>query len=113
MDIVTLTDANLGLSNYPVRVIEIEEDDKGLLAFTCEELVTGVSNPAFNPNASSTGFQPNYGVPAVPTSTRRSSSSLRPRSRAASRKSGSGLLVSGQVLMANGAAQLSICRSTA
>jgi hypothetical protein len=65
MDIVTITDANLGLSNYPVRVIEIEEDDKGLLSFTCEELVTGVSNPAFNPNASSTGFQPNQGVPAV------------------------------------------------
>ena len=31
MDIVTITDANLGLSNYPVRIIEIEEDDKGLL----------------------------------------------------------------------------------
>ena len=46
MDIVTITDLNLGLSNYPVRIIEIEEDDKGLLAFTCEELVTGVSNPA-------------------------------------------------------------------
>ena len=66
MDIVTITDANLGLSNYPVRIIEIEEDDKGLLSFTCEELVTGVSNPAFNPSASSSGFQPNWGVPAVP-----------------------------------------------
>lgn len=65
MDIVTLTDANLGLSNYPVRVIQIEEDDKGLLSFTCEELVAGVSNPALNPNAASTGFQPNWGVPAV------------------------------------------------
>jgi Putative phage tail protein len=69
MDIVTLTDSNLGLSNYPVRIIEIEEDDKGLLAFTCEELVTGVSNPAFNPSASATGFQPNWGVPAVPVNT--------------------------------------------
>ncbi len=69
MDIVTLTDANLGLSNYPVRVIEIEEDDKGLLAFTCEELVTGVSNPALNPTATATGFQPNWGVPAVPVNT--------------------------------------------
>ena len=66
MDIVTITDSNLGLSNYPVRVIEIEEDDKGLLAFTCEELVAGVSNPALNPSAASTGFQPNWGVPAVP-----------------------------------------------
>jgi len=66
MDVVSLTDANLGLSNYPVRIIEIEEDDKGLLGFTCEELVTGVSNPALNPNATSIGFQPNWGIPAVP-----------------------------------------------
>jgi hypothetical protein len=66
MDTVTITDSNLGLSNYPVRIIEIEEDDKGLLAFTCEELVAGVSNPALNPSATSTGFQPNWGVPAVP-----------------------------------------------
>ena len=66
MDIVTLTDSNLGLSNYPVRVIEIEEDDKGLLAFTCEELVAGISNPALNPNAGASGFKPNFGVPAVP-----------------------------------------------
>ena len=50
MDVVTITDANLGLSNYPVRIIEIEEDDKGLLSFTCEELVAGVSNPALNPS---------------------------------------------------------------
>ncbi len=69
MDIVTITDANLGLSDYPVRIIEIEEDDKGLLGFTCEELVVGVSNPAFNPNASSIGYQPNFGVPAVPVNT--------------------------------------------
>jgi hypothetical protein len=27
MDIVTITDSNLGLSNYPVRIITIEEDD--------------------------------------------------------------------------------------
>jgi Putative phage tail protein len=69
MDIVTITDANLGLSNYPVRIIEIEEDDKGILALTCEELVAGVSNPALNPSASATGYQPNFGVPAVPVNT--------------------------------------------
>ena len=34
MDIITLTDVNLGLRNYPVRVIAIEEDDKGLFAVT-------------------------------------------------------------------------------
>jgi hypothetical protein len=69
MDVVTLTDANLGLSNYPVRVIEIGEDDKGLLIVTCEELVTGVSTPAFYQNASPGGFQPNWGVPAAPVNT--------------------------------------------
>jgi hypothetical protein len=66
MDIVTITDANLGLDNYSARVIQIEEDDKGLLAIICEELVAGVSNPAFYASASSSGFQPNQGVPAVP-----------------------------------------------
>jgi len=69
MDIVTITDSNLGLTDYPVRVIQIEEDDKGLLAFTCEELVAGVSNPAFYASASAGGFQPNQGVPAVPVNT--------------------------------------------
>ena len=39
---------------------------KGILAFTCEELVTGVSNPGLNPGSASNGFQPNFGVPAVP-----------------------------------------------
>jgi hypothetical protein len=65
MDVVTITDANLGLSNYPVRIIEVEEDDKGLLSFTCEEFVSGISNPGLNPSASGGGFQPNLGVPAV------------------------------------------------
>ena len=64
MDIVTLTDTNLGLSNYPVRIIEIQEDDKGLLSFTCEELVTGVSTPQFYASASTAGsFQPNWASP--------------------------------------------------
>jgi Putative phage tail protein len=69
MDIVTITDANLGLTDYSVRVIQIEEDDRGLLAFTCEELVAGISNPAYYPSASSNGYQPNQGVPAVPVNT--------------------------------------------
>ncbi len=45
MDIVTITDANLGLSDYPVRIDTIEEDDKGLLTVTAEELTVGVSTP--------------------------------------------------------------------
>ena len=66
MDIVTITDANLGLSNYPVRIIEIEEDDKGLLAVTAEELVLGVSTPQFYQNAGPGNYQPNMAVPSVP-----------------------------------------------
>ncbi len=66
MDVIAITDGNLGLSNYPVRVIEIEEDDKGLLEVTCEELVTGVSTPAFYQTAGASGYQQNQGVPAVP-----------------------------------------------
>lgn len=69
MDIVTITDENLGLDNYSVRVIQIEEDDKGLLAFACEELVAGVSNPAFYASAAAGGYQPNQGVPAVAINT--------------------------------------------
>jgi Putative phage tail protein len=66
MDVVTITDANLGLSNYPVRIVTVEEDDKGLLAVTAEEFVSGVSTPAFYRNASSGGAVPNWAVPAVP-----------------------------------------------
>ena len=77
MDIVTITDANLGLSNYPVRVIEIEEDDKGLLAFTCEELVTGVSNPALQSERIGDRLSAELGASPRSRSTRRSSSSRR------------------------------------
>ncbi len=66
MDIVTLTDANLGLSNYPVRIIEIEEDDKGLLAITAEELVTGVSTPEFYAERRLRQFRAELGRPVGP-----------------------------------------------
>lgn len=35
--ILTLTEPNLSLNKFPVRVKEIEEDDDGSLTFTCEE----------------------------------------------------------------------------
>ncbi|MBV8971996.1 MAG: phage tail protein [Sphingomonadaceae bacterium] len=70
MDVVTLTDSNLGLSNYPVRVISIEEDDRGLLTVTAEELVAGVSTGQFYPSGSTAGaFSQNTAVPAVPVNT--------------------------------------------
>ena len=64
MDIVTITDANLGLSAYPVRIVSIEEDDKGVLSVTAEELALGVSTPGANPSNGAVSFQPNQGAAA-------------------------------------------------
>jgi Putative phage tail protein len=69
MDIVTLTDDNLGLSNTPVRLISIEEDDKGLLAITAEELVNGVSTAVLYPTASAGNVTVNWAVAAVAVNT--------------------------------------------
>ena len=66
MDVVTITDSGLGLSNYPVRIVEIEEDDKGNLKVTAEELVVGVSTPGVNPSSTAGYYSPDQGVPAVP-----------------------------------------------
>jgi hypothetical protein len=66
MDVVTISDANLGLSACPVRIVAIEEDEKGLIAVTAEELTAGVSTPVFYPAASTTGSVVNRGVAAAP-----------------------------------------------
>ena len=53
MDIVTLTDANLGLAKTPVRILEIAEDAAGLLAVTAEEYPGAVgSTPGYAVDAS-------------------------------------------------------------
>lgn len=44
MDVVTLTDLNIGLSTTPVRITGIDEDDQGMLKFTCEEFTQGLSS---------------------------------------------------------------------
>ena len=53
-DYVTLTDTRLGLSNTPVRVLSIEEDETGQLTITAEDAPSGVSHSAlYNPQSSS------------------------------------------------------------
>jgi hypothetical protein len=64
MDIVTISDATLGLSAYPVRIVSIEEDDKGILSVMAEELAPGVSTPGANPTNGAVSFQPNQGAAA-------------------------------------------------
>ncbi len=54
MDLVTLTDSNLGLSNTVVRITEVEEDDNGILTFTAEEFPSGVATPVAYPVQSQT-----------------------------------------------------------
>ncbi len=66
MDIVEITDANLGLSRYAVRITAIEEDDKGVLTVTAEELTVGVSTPALYRTKKSTSAIPNQGAAADP-----------------------------------------------
>ena len=66
MDVVTINDTNLGLSACPVRIVAIEEDERGLIAVTAEELTAGVSTPVLYPAASTTGSVVNRGVAAAP-----------------------------------------------
>jgi len=44
MDIVTLTDSVLGLSQFPVRIRSIEEDEKGILTIVAEEFPLGAAS---------------------------------------------------------------------
>ena len=59
MDIVTINDANLGLSNYLVRITSIEEDEKNVLTIEAEELPDGVHYPANNQTADQYGTRLN------------------------------------------------------
>jgi hypothetical protein len=58
MDLVTVTDAGLGLANVAVRITAIEEDDAGLLSVTAEEfpggIATAVQYPIQTKNPNST-----------------------------------------------------------
>ena len=40
--IVTLTEPNIGLGNFPVRIRTVDEDENGVLSFLAEELPTGI-----------------------------------------------------------------------
>ena len=67
MDIVTLSDANLGLATTPVRILEIAEDGGGLLDVTAEEYPgTIASTPGYAVDASTNeGTAPRTVAPAA------------------------------------------------
>ncbi|AEV24628.1 hypothetical protein Dsui_0208 [Azospira oryzae PS] len=62
MDIVTLTDANLGLVQTPVRVTAVEEDEDGLLTITAEDLVIGTGSSADQNSPDVDGYSPDFNV---------------------------------------------------
>ncbi|AOA58284.1 phage tail protein [Acinetobacter larvae] len=57
MDIVTLTDWDIGLNRFPVRITRVEEDDEGLLTVTAEELAIGSRSAVEYDLQSSNGYQ--------------------------------------------------------
>lgn len=49
MDVIEITDSNLGLNQQLLRITEIQENDDGTLSFTCEEVLVGTgSSPLYN-----------------------------------------------------------------
>lgn len=64
MDIVTLTDAALGLAQFPVRITSIEETQDGLFNLVAEEFLAGVSHADTYPSQTGQGYQTNYNVTA-------------------------------------------------
>ena len=59
-DFVTLTDSALGLNLYPVRIIQIEEDEYGTLTVLAEDAPAGVSSHVSAPIPSNSGYSQNY-----------------------------------------------------
>jgi hypothetical protein len=66
MDLVTLTDARLGLSKTAVRIVDIEEDDRGLLTVTAEEFPGGTATATAYPVQAGSSSPVNRGVAPAP-----------------------------------------------
>ena len=61
-DLVTLTHPELGLAAYAVRIIQIDEDEDGLLEITAEDFLVGVSHTPQYTLQQGLGYQANQGV---------------------------------------------------
>src|SRR5206468_4085955 len=59
MDLVTLTDASLGLNKHPVRITSIKENESGELDFQAEDFPWGTATPTAYPYSAGAGFAPN------------------------------------------------------
>jgi hypothetical protein len=61
-DIVELTDPGLNLNNYPVRIIQIDEDEKYGLSFIAEDYPIGISTTPLYQMQTGAGVQYNHAV---------------------------------------------------
>ena len=66
MDLVTLTDAGLGLSKAVVRIVDIEEDEEGLLTITAEEFPAGTATASAYPVQGGSSAPVDRGVTSAP-----------------------------------------------
>src|SRR5580704_9297675 len=62
MDLVTVTDSGLGLTNAAIRITAIEEDDAGLLSVTAEEFPGGTATAVQYPVQGKTPNSTNQAV---------------------------------------------------
>lgn len=62
MDIVTITDAALGLDKTPVRIREVSESEDGEISIVAEEFLFGVAAPTAFPSTIPEGYNADYGV---------------------------------------------------
>ena len=62
MDLVSLSDAGLGLDQQLVRITAIEEDETGALSVTAEEVPVGSASHARYASATGFGFRPDYNI---------------------------------------------------
>ncbi len=69
MDLVTVADTILGLSNAAIRITEIEEDENGFLSVTAEEFPLGVASAVLYPTQAVSNNPINRNVAADPVNT--------------------------------------------
>lgn len=64
MDLVTITDAALGLDHYVVRITSVEEDEHGMLSVMAEDWPDGIATATLYPHQEWAGSAINTNAPA-------------------------------------------------
>ena len=67
MDIVSITDAKLGLNQQWVRILEITENEDWTLTIYAEEVLDGSGSPGLYDYLEGDGFSPDYNIDPGPT----------------------------------------------